>query len=315
MGSVARSLLRVIALAVPTIVLATFLVFLLIQITPGDAAVAIAGDNATPKLIAALRQELGLNAPLLVQYWHWLSHAVQFNFGKSFFLQENVTTAIAQTIEPTLQIVLGGLIFSAVVGVAAGVASARRARRVTGQLISSVSSVGVAMPSFWLGLILVSVFALHLHLFPATGFVAFSSNPLQSVRTTVLPAVALGLVGAAEVARQLRSVMISALDSDYVRTLRASGTSPRSIIWRHAMKNSAIPLVTILGLQVNRFLGATVVLEAVFGIPGMGTLMVTAAQQKDLPVVQGVVMVMVLIVIGVNLVTEVIYRLVDPRIR
>jgi peptide/nickel transport system permease protein len=315
MGSVSRSSLRALALAIPTLLLATLVVFLLVQIMPGDAAVAIAGESATADIIAALREQLGLNDPVLVQYWHWLSHAVRLDFGQSLFTQVPVATAIGNTIQPTLQIVLGGLIVSAVVGVAGGVASARRARRASGQLISSATSIGVAMPSFWLGLILVSVFALQLHVFPATGFVPFVTDPVQSLRTTVLPAVAIGLVGAAEVGRQLRSVMISVLDSDHVRTLRASGIPSRSIVWRHAMRNSAIPLVTILGLQINRFLGATVVIEAVFGIPGMGSLIVRAAQQQDLPVVQGVVMVMVLIVIGTNLVTDIVYRLVDPRIR
>jgi peptide/nickel transport system permease protein len=171
------------------------------------------------------------------------------------------------------------------------------------------------MPSFWLGLVLVSLFALKAHWFPATGFVSITSNPGQALTYLVLPSIALGASGAAEISRQLRAQLIEILASDHIRTLRAKGLSERRIVWLHAMKGATVPMVTIIGLQVRWFLGAVVVVEAVFGIPGLGTLMVGAAQNQDYPVIEGVVLLMAAIVIVVNFAVDVCYLLVDPRIR
>ena len=223
--------------------------------------------------------------------------------------------AIRQTLPITLQLVAGALLVAVVVGVAAGVASARRAHTAADSVIASAASAGAAMPSFWLGLVLVSVFALQLGWLPATGYVGITTDPALALRQLVLPSIALGVAGAAEIARQLRGAMIETLSSDHVRTLRAKGLADRPIVWRHALKGSAVPLMTIIGLQVSRFLGATVVVEAVFGISGIGTLVVSAAQNRDYPVVEGVVVVMAVLVIFTNFVVDVSYRLVDPRIR
>jgi peptide/nickel transport system permease protein len=172
----------------------------------------------------------------------------------------------------------------------------------------------VAIPTFWLALILVSLFALQRHWLPATGYISVTADPVQAAKHVILPAFALGLVGAAEISRQLRSAMITALASDYVRTLYAKGLPRHLIIW-HAVRNSAVPLLTILGLQVNRFLGATVVIEAVFGLAGLGQLILSATLQKDFVVIQGVVLIMAIVVIVTNLIVDISYRLVDPRIR
>lgn len=309
-----KTILQRVGLLVPTLLLGSFLVFMLVHLVPGDPAVELVGEQATVEQIAMFRAQLGLDDPLLVQYWNWLREALQLRFGESLFTHEEVMKAVRRTFPATLYIVTGGLVVSIAVGVPAGVASARRATTTAGQLISSASSLGVAMPSFWLGLILVSVFALRLGWFPATGFVSVTQDPAESLRHLVLPSIAIGLVGAAEVTRQLRAVMIDILNSDNVRTLRSKGLSRHAIVWRHALKNAAVPLLTIVGLQINRFLGATVVIEAVFGISGMGTLAVAAAQKHDLPIVQGVVIVMVLVVVVTNLITDLAYRLFDPRI-
>jgi peptide/nickel transport system permease protein len=300
---------------VPTLVLATFGIFWLIHLAPGDPAITLAGENATAKQIATIRAELGLNQPFLVQYWHWLAHAARGNLGTSLNTRQSVASAIGAALPTTLQLVVGGLLVAAVLGTAAGVVSARRANTATDAVVSSLSSAGAAIPSFWLGLVLVSLFALGTHWFPATGFVSITSNPGQAVEHLVLPSIALGVSGAAEIARQLRAVLIEILASDHIRTLRAKGLSERRIVWRHALKGAAVPLLTIIGLQVSRFLGAAVVVEAVFGIPGIGTLVVGAAQNQDYPVVEGVVLVMALIVIVVNFAVDVSYRLFDPRIR
>jgi peptide/nickel transport system permease protein len=310
-----RLLLERLLWLVPTLVLATFGIFWLIHLAPGDPAITLAGENATAKQIETIRDELGLNRPFLVQYWHWLTHAVSGNLGTSLNTRQSVVSAIGEALPTTLQLVVGGLLVAAILGIVAGVVSARRANTATDAVVSSLSSAGAAIPSFWLGLVLVSLFALGTHWFPATGFVSITSNPGQALQHLVLPSIALGVSGAAEIGRQLRSVLIEILASDHIRTLRAKGLSERRIIWRHAMKGATVPLMTIIGLQVSRFLGAAVVVEAVFGIPGIGTLVVGAAQNQDYPVVEGVVLVMALIVIVVNFAVDVSYRLFDPRIR
>ncbi|MFV0260622.1 MAG: ABC transporter permease [Acidimicrobiales bacterium] len=309
-----RAVLSRIGALLITLLLATFMVFLLVKLVPGDPAVTMAGEQATPEQLALIRAELGLNDPILVQYWHWLSGVLGGDLGSSIHSREGVGEAIARTFPPTLQIVVGGMLVATVIGIPAGVLSAKRANTPVDGAVSSASTAGVAMPSFWLGLVLVSVFALRYPVFPATGFRGMSSGVIESWRYTVLPAVAIGLVGAAEVTRQLRAAMIEELASDHVRTLRAKGISERSLIWRHALRNCAVPLLTILGLQVNRFLGATVVIEAVFGISGLGTLVVNATRQHDVPLVQGVVLVMVVIVVATSFLIDLSYRMVDPRI-
>jgi peptide/nickel transport system permease protein len=300
---------------IPTVLLASFVVFVLIQLAPGDPAITVAGENATAERIEEIRRELGLDRSLVEQYWTWLSHAVQGDLGRSIITQESIAAAIARTLPVTAQLVVGALLVAVLLGVVAGVVSAQRADTATDAVISSLSSAGAAMPSFWLGLVLVSIFALYLDWLPATGFVGLAADPARAVRHLVLPSIALGAVGAAEIARQLRGVLIEILASDHIRTLRAKGLPERRIIWVHALRGAAVPLVTIIGLQVSRLLGATVVVEAVFGIQGIGTLVVSAANNRDYYVVEGVVVVMALIVILVNFAVDVSYRISDPRIR
>ncbi|WP_219415347.1 ABC transporter permease [Pseudonocardia nigra] len=300
---------------VPTLLLATLLVFSLLQLVPGDPAIAILGERASAEQLAELREQLGLNDPILVQYWQWLIGVVQGDLGESLYTGEAVVEAIARTLPVTFQLMVAGLILSLLIGVPLGVAAARRANSATDAMITGVSTVGVAVPDFWLGLILVSVFSLTLGWFPATGFVGVATDPLVAVQYLILPAVALGSGGAALVARQLRSALIDSLNADFVRTHRAKGLRTRQIVWQHALKNAALPLATVTGLLVNSFLGATVVIETVFGIPGLGSLVVGATLQRDFPVIQGVVLTMVVLVVVTNLLVDISYRLIDPRTR
>jgi peptide/nickel transport system permease protein len=308
-------ILRRVAVLLPTLLFATFIVFVLIKLIPGDPAITILGEGATAERLAEVRKQLGLNQPFLVQYWHWLTGALHLDLGKSILSGETVWGSLKRTFPATLHIVAGGLVISFGVGIPLGVAAGRRANRAGDQVITTVSSLGVAMPSFWLGLILVSLVSLRFGLLPATGFVGITTSPIESVKHIILPAIAIGVVGAAEVTRQLRSVMVEVLASDYVRTLRAKGLPIRRVVWRHAFKNCAPQIVTLFGLQVNRFLGATVVIEAVFAISGVGTLAVNATQKHDFRVVQGIVLVMVVIVLLTNLLCDIVVRLLDPRIR
>ena len=310
-----RLLLGRVAALIPTLILASFGVFWLMKLAPGDPAVALAGPNPTPGQIQQIRHAQGFDQPIFEQYGRWLSHAVRGDLGISITSHASVVTEIGQTLPITLQLVVGALLIAIVLGVLAGVMAARRADSAADAIITSTASGGAAVLSFWLGLVLVSVFALDLHWFPATGYVGFSDDPGEAIKHLVLPSVALGVAGAAEIARQLRAALLDVLGSDHVRTLRAKGLSERQVVWRHALKGAAVPLMTVIGLQVSRLLGATVVVEAVFGISGIGTLLVQAAADRDYPVVQGIVVVMAVLVIGTNFVVDLLYRLVDPRIR
>jgi peptide/nickel transport system permease protein len=313
-----RSKLRVIGervlQALPVIVLATVIVFGLLQLVPGDPAMVLAGDQATDERIAEIRHLYGFDKPFLVQYWVWLSHAAQGDLSRSLLSSESVVTLIAQSFPHTLTIVLLALLLSLLIGVPLGIFAATRGHTRTDGMISALSSVGVAIPNFWLAMILVTIFALRLGWLPATGSTPLSESVPGALRHALLPAAALAAGGVAELTRQLRSSLLEVLSSQYMRTLQAKGLSQASMIWKHGLKNVGVNLLTVIGLLFNRLLGATVVVEAVFAIPGMGSLIVRAAINKDFPVVQGVVLSMVLVVVATNLLIDMLYSVLDPRV-
>ena len=294
--------------------LATFIVFALLQLVPGDPAVTLAGDSASPQRIAEIRELYGLDKPFLVQYGSWLAHAATGDLSKSLLSGEPVSETIVHRLPNTLLVVAGALLLSLIGGIPLGMAAAVRPHSRLDRWIVAGSSLGVAVPSFWLGMMLVSIFALGLHWLPATGAVSIAEDPLAALRHAVLPSLALCAGGIATIAQQLRSALGDVLASQNVRTLRAKGLSSTAILWRHGLKNVSVPLLTVTGLLVNRLLGATVVIEAVFAIPGTGSLVVNAAIGKDFPVVQGVVLTMVVLVIVLNLLIDTLYAWLDPRV-
>jgi peptide/nickel transport system permease protein len=300
--------------AVPVIVIATFVVFSLLKLVPGDIAVTLAGDNASEQRIAEIRQLYGLDQPFLLQYGSWLAKAAHGDLSRSLLSGEAVQTAIARSLPNTLLIVSIALLLALAIGIPAGIVAARHPGSLVDRALMTLASLGVAIPNFWLAMILVSMFALERNWFPATGSVPLGQDAAQALRHALLPAMALAAGGVAEVARQLRSSLADILSSQQVRTLRAKGVPPFTILWKHGLKNVGVNLLTVIALLANRLLAATVVVEAVFAIPGMGSLIVQAAIARDFPVVQGVVFVMVLLVIAINLTTDALYRLVDPRV-
>lgn len=310
-----RALVGRVVQIVPVTILATVIVFGLLQLLPGDPAAAIAGENATVERIAALRQQLGLDQPLIAQYWLWLSHAVQGDLSKSLISGQDVLPFVMHVLPNTLYIVFGALFLSLVLGVPLGIFAASRVRTPVDGLITSVVSLGMALPHFWAGMILVSLFALSYGLLPATGGVSDSADLYEGLRHAILPAVALALGGVPEVTRQLRSALLEELSSQHVRTLHAKGLSDLSVLWKHCLKNVAVTLATVSGLLFNRLLGATVAIEIVFAIPGVGSAIVNAALQKDLPVIQGIMAILVVMVITANILIDVICAIIDPRIR
>jgi len=299
---------------IPVIVLATFVVFGLLKLVPGDLAATLAGEYATEERVAQIRAEYGLNDPFLVQYGRWLLNAVQLDLSRSFQSNEPVLDQILHRFPTTMLLVVGALLISLTVGIPLGILAATRAGSRLDMVVTSISSFGVALPNFWLAMILVATLSLSWGWFPATGAVRFASDPQGAIWHAVLPSIALAAGGIAEVVRQLRSALIEILSSQYVRTLYAKGLSPAAILWKHGLKNVAVTLLTVIGLLISRLLGGAVVIEAVFAIPGMGSMVVRAAIVKDFPVVQGVVFTMVILVIAINMVIDLLYTVVDPRV-
>jgi peptide/nickel transport system permease protein len=300
--------------AVPVLVLATFVVFGLLKLMPGDIAITLAGENATEARIAEIRALYGLDRPFLVQYGSWLANAVQGDLSKSLANGERVAESIARAFPNTLLIVVLAMSVALAIGIPLGMLAASRPDSARDRIVTSIASLGIAVPNFWLAMLLVAWLALGMGWFPATGAHPLKDDPAKALHHAILPALALAAGGVAEVSRQLRSSLVEILASPPVRTLRAKGLSPAAILWKHGLKNAGVNLLTVTTLLFNRLLAATVVVEAVFAIPGMGNLIVNAALTRDLPVVQGVVFVMVLVVIAINLTADLLYTVLDPRI-
>ena len=309
-----RMLTRRLLQTVPVLILATFSVFMLLKLLPGDVAITLAGENASAERIAEIRQNYGLDKPLLIQYATWAWNALQGDLSASLLSGEEVTTTLARVFPNTLVIVCYAILISIVLGVPLGILAAARAGGLADRMVMLLSSIGVALPNFWIAMIFVVAFALNRTWFPATGFMSPFEDPLRAIWYATLPAVALAASGVAEVSRQLRSSLVEILQSQHFRTLHAKGLPFRSILWKHGLRNVSVNLLTVISLLVNRTLAATVVVEVVFAIPGMGNTIVNATLQRDFPVVQGAVLAMVLTVITVNLVTDMLYSVLDPRI-
>jgi peptide/nickel transport system permease protein len=314
MNRVPRLIGRRLLQFLPIVIFATFVVFGLLQLVPGDPALALAGDYASAKRIAEIRHEFGFDEPFLVQYGIWLWHVLHGNLGVSLFSSEPVTELIRDRLPNTLLIAVYALIVSSAIGIPLGVLAATRQGSKIDIFVTSVASLGVALPSFWLAIILALHFSLYHHWFPTTGAVSLFADPWSALAHATLPAISLAVAVVAVLARQVRSDLLEVLNQQYMRTLRAKGLGPGAILWKHGLRNVSATLVTLVGLQVNRLFSGAVVIEAVFAVPGVGSLVSYSALNKDFPVVQGVVLVLVLIVISINLVVDIITALLDPRV-
>lgn len=314
-GSRSRMLLQRLLQAAPVVLFATFVAFGLLKLIPGDIAVTLAGDNASDQRIAEIRQLYGLDRSFLSQYFSWIAGALQGDLSRSLLTGEAVADSLARALPTTALVVALAMVFAFVLGAPLGVLAASRPGSWVDSLVMTLASIGVAVPSFWLAMLLIAWLAIGLGWFPVTGAVALSSDPIAALHHAVLPAFALAVGGIAEISRQLRSALIELLASQQVRTLHAKGLSPARILWVHGMRNVGINLLTVLTLLANRLLAATVVIEAVFALPGLGSLIVKAALQRDFPVVQGVILAMVLIVLAINLLADLLYGVIDPRVK
>src|SRR4051794_40750659 len=290
------------------------LTFGLLKLIPGDPAIVVAGENATPARLTEIRQQLHLDDSLPQQYWRWASHAVRGDLGTSLFNTTGVTDTIRSRLPATLQITIGALLLSVLIGIPLGFIAGWRSDGIVDKVARTSSTIGIGIPNFWLGMLLVTLFALNLEWLPAVGFHGISEGPTTAARYIILPAIALGAASIAETTRQTRSAVLEVRNRDFVRTVRAVGLPTRTV-FKHVAKNIAIPVITVVGLQASRLLGATVIVEAVFGINGVGKLVVDSVGHRDYPMVQGVVIVMALLILAVNLLVDVSYRVLDPRIR
>lgn len=289
--------------------------FTLCAVLPGDPARVLLGMRATPEAVRALRAELGVDRPYLVQYLDWVTGLPFGRFGTSYVSKVDVGSQISERLGVTLSLVLAGMLLALVVAVPLGTLAAYGHRRVTGTLVSAISQVGMAVPAFWAGILLVFVFAVQLRVLPANGYTPFTENPLDWLRHLVLPAAALALVQGAVLSRYVRSAVLEVMREDFIRTARAVGRTTWSALLRHGLRNAAIPVLTVLGLQLTTLLVGAIVVESVFAFPGLGRMLLQAVAARDLLLVQGTVMVLVFFVLLVNLVVELLYVVVDPRLR
>lgn len=309
-----RYIARRLLFMLPVALLVSFVTFMLIHLVPGDPARVLLGEEATPQSVAALRQQLGLDRPLGVQYALWLWQAIHGNLGDSIQLQQPVIQAILQRLPVTVELGVASLIFSVALAVPLGVMAATNRNGRLDWLVNVTSLLGTAIPSFVLGLLLILVFAVFFRIFPPGGYVPFSEDPLGNLRDLVLPAVALGAGAVAVNLRQVRTSMLEVLHEDYVRTAWAKGLRPRQVNYRHALRNALMPLLTIVGLQAGAILAGTFVIETIFLWPGIGSLTIQSIFSKDYPVVQGVVLLAALSYMAVNLFVDIGYRVLDPRV-
>jgi peptide/nickel transport system permease protein len=299
----------------PTLLLVTVLVFTLTRVLPGDPARLLLGEEATPELVAQIREELGLNRPILVQYADWLWGLVKGDLGRSIRGNEPVAPIIWQKLPTTLELSLFSLLVAVAIGIPAGVLAALRRNSAIDAGVTVMALSGVSIPNFFLGILLIYVFSIRLAWIPPSGYVEPWVDLQKNLLLMLMPAITLGTALAGAIARFTRNSMLEVLSQDYVRTARAKGLEGRVVVYKHALRNAAIPVVTVIGLQLGGLLGGAVVTEQVFSIPGFGRLLVDSVFNRDFPVLQAVVLISALAVFLINVLTDLLYAAIDPRIR
>lgn len=291
------------------------LVFVLTRAASGDPVSVLLGDQATAADIARVKVEYGLDKPLPVQFGYWLREVARGNLGQSIFLQRPVTQALAERAEPTTLLALMAVAIAAVIGIPCGIVSAVYRGRLVDQLFTGVAMLGASVPSFWLGLVMIQMFAVALGWFPVSGYGAPDAALAERLHALVLPASVLGLLNSALIIRFTRASMLDVLGEDYVRTARSKGLSETKVVLKHALRNALVPIVTVLGLTVALMIGGAVVTETVFGLPGVGNLVVSAVLRRDYPVIQGALLVIAAIYVLINFAVDLLYAVVDPRVK
>ncbi|WUR84378.1 ABC transporter permease [Streptomyces phaeochromogenes] len=300
--------------SLPVVFVATALSFVLTSLVPGDAAQMMLGPQATPAQIVTLRESLGLDEPIFEQYGSWLTHAVHGDLGISIISGEGITSQLNEHLEVTFSLLILGTLASAVLGLALGITSAVRGG-VTRSIVDVLSLGGMAIPNFWLAVVLTSFFSVTLRLLPVAGYVSFADSPGQWARSLVLPVTSLAIGGATIIAKQTRDSLGQVLGQDFIKTLQANGLAHRSILFRHALRNAGVPIMSVIGVVFVGLIGGTIFVEQVFAMPGLGSTVQQATASRDLPVIQGAVVYFTLLVIAANLLVDLCYGAIDPRVR
>jgi peptide/nickel transport system permease protein len=310
-----RYILQRLAGMIVVMFLVVTIVFVIVRVTPGDPAAVMLGPDATPQDVADLRTRLGLDQPIILQYVFYLGQLLRGDLGQSIFLNMPVGSALLERAEPTFFLTLFSLAIASAIALPVGIYAAYRRGSLVDQAATGIAMLAASIPSFWLGLILMQFFAVRVNLFPVSGYGGPGSTLLDRLYHLALPAVALGLVSSALIMRFTRASMLDVLGDDYVRTARAKGLAERHVVLRHALKNALIPILTVLGLTAAVLISGAVVTETVFGLPGVGNLVVSAVLRRDYPVIQGALLVIAAIYVLINFVIDMLYLLVDPRVR
>jgi peptide/nickel transport system permease protein len=307
--------LRRLLSAIPVLFIVSLISFGLMRLIPGDPAAAIAGIAATPAQIEQLRKDLGLDEPLLTQLLHYYQGLLRGDFGKSLLLGKGVLAATMERLPVTIGLSLYALVLTLLIGVISGIIAALRQNTWIDQVAMMIAMLGISIPGFFLGLLMIIFFAVQLGWLPSGGYVPFSQDPIGWLRSTTMPAISLALLQAGLLARITRSGMLEVLRQDYVRTARAKGLPERQVILKHALANALIPIVTVVGIIISLLLSGAVVTEALFSLPGMGQLLTQAVLSRDYPMVQGGLLLVTTFLVLVNILVDVLYALIDPRVR
>jgi peptide/nickel transport system permease protein len=310
-----RLILRRLLGAIPLLIIISMIAFALVLMMPGDPAITIAGDSASEERIEAIRESLGENDPVIVRYWDWATAALTGDFGDSLITGQPVSEALGKRLPVTISLTLIALLFALMISLPAGLIAGLNPGSWFDRTLTVGASMGVAIPSFWLGLMLVVFFAINNDWLPAIGYVSLGEDPTEWLRHLLLPAFALGLASAATLTRQLRSAVIGVMEQDYIRTAKAKGLPRRKVVSKHLLKNASIPAVTALGLQIPILLSGTVIIEALFALNGMGQYAAEAVFARDIPVVQAVVLFSAVIVVFSNLAVDISYGYFNPKTR
>ena len=308
--------LRRILAAIPTLLIVGAMIFILIRCVLGNPAQVMLPDDATAEEIAAMEVKLGLDKPYIVQFTQWIGNAIKGDLGESLYYHEPVLDLIVERLEPTWLLVLYGMTIAILLGVTLGVVAAMHRNRFLDKLCTTVSVFGISMPGFWIGMNLVILLAVKNPIFPSSEYVPLSEGSLSTtLYYLTLPAIAMGLQRAASLTRVTRSSMLDVLGSDYIRTARAKGLKERTIICLHALKNAANPIMTQIGISIAHVMGGSIVIEKLFNIPGIGRLAYDSVTRRDYPMIQGHVLFVAVIYVGINLIVDLLYKAFDPRIK
>ncbi len=308
-------ILRRVLAAIPVMIFVALFVFLLLRLSPGDPAAIIAGDTATPEQLEQIRERLGLNDPLYVQFADWGWRLLQGDFGESILSGTSVTSMIADRMEPTISLALTTIILSILIAVPLGVIAAWKHGTFVDRAVMAISVLGFSVPVFVIAYVLIQVFAINLKWLPVQGFTSIFDDPATFAQRIALPTLTLTSLYIALIARITRTSMLETLGEDFVRTARAKGLAERRVLMKHALRNSAVPIVTVIGIGFALIISGVVVTESVFNLPGIGRLTVDAVLARDYPVIQGVILLASLLYVGINLMIDIAYVILDPRIR